>query len=169
MSKQDTNTLSIQPQQDPALQGNFPHESSPSIARPKKIPKRSRSINRPTIPLGLGDSPSAMNTNKGRSPARTRSRDSLASSYSLRPMMMQDIAAVYHLGNEIFTASEFPNMYRTWDDFCVIETYAGSSEFCFVAQAHGEILGFLLGDTMSKRVGMRGYIQWVAVLAQYRR
>jgi hypothetical protein len=167
MSNRDINNLSMQPQQDPALQGNFPHESSPSISRPKKIPKRSRSINRPTIPLR--DSPSAKNTDKCRSPARTRSRYNLASSYSLRPMMMEDIASVYHLGNEIFTASEFPNMYRTWDDFSVIENYASSGEFCFVAQAHGEILGFLLGETVSKRVGMRGYIQWVAVLPQYRR
>jgi ribosomal protein S18 acetylase RimI-like enzyme len=93
-------------------------------------------------------------------------------SFSIRPLTMKDIALVYHLGNTIFTANEFPNMYRTWDDFTVVENFEGSPEFCFVAEASSskEIIGFLLGQTMTKSlVGTRGYIQWVAVTNAYRR
>jgi ribosomal protein S18 acetylase RimI-like enzyme len=91
--------------------------------------------------------------------------------FTIRPLTMKDIAPVYHLGNAIFTANEFPNMYRTWDDFAVVENFEGSPEFCFVAEsAKKEIIGFLLGQTMTKsNVGTRGYIQWVAVLEPYRR
>jgi hypothetical protein len=49
-------------------------------------------------------------------------------------MKLKDISTVYHLGNSIFTASEFPNMYRTWDDFTVLENFGGNPEFCFVAE-----------------------------------
>jgi ribosomal protein S18 acetylase RimI-like enzyme len=91
--------------------------------------------------------------------------------FTIRPLTMKDIAPAYHLGNAIFTANEFPNMYRTWDDFAVVENFEGSPEFCFVAEsAKKEIIGFLLGQTMTKsNVGTRGYIQWVAVLEPYRR
>jgi ribosomal protein S18 acetylase RimI-like enzyme len=103
--------------------------------------------------------------------AQTRQMRSSTQSVSIRPMTMKDIAPVYHLGNAIFTASEFPNMYRTWDDFAVVESFEGSPEFCFVAESSKqEIIGFLLGHTMTKfNVGTRGYIQWVAVLTPYRR
>jgi ribosomal protein S18 acetylase RimI-like enzyme len=108
----------------------------------------------------------------------TETRQMRASiSFSIRPLTMKDIALVYHLGNTIFTASEFPNMYRTWDDFTVVENFEGSPEFCFVAESSSsplssstEIIGFLLGQTMTKSiVGTRGYIQWVAVTNAYRR
>jgi ribosomal protein S18 acetylase RimI-like enzyme len=90
-------------------------------------------------------------------------------------MKMKDIASVYHIGNSIFVASEYPTLFRTWDDFAVVENYEISSEFCFVAESddnddENEIIGFLLGETVTKaRVGTRGYIQWVAVLPPYRR
>lgn len=107
--------------------------------------------------------------------------------YRIRPMEMKDCAAVYQLGNSIFTASEFPNMYRTWDDFAVIANYSNSAEFCYVVigeisikdkdddnnyedDENEEIIGFLLGDSITKtNLGTRGYIQWVAVAPPYRR
>ena len=195
------------------LQDNFPHPASPmaSAARSKKKfrHKRNRSINRATIPLGVSAkipkheeaSPTAATaggsgsegatttttaqtlwTTQTKSPTTTP-RERV---YSIRPMKMQDVAPVYHLGNVIFTASEYPNMYRTWDDFAVVENYEGSSEFCFVVEkvAHDDddgnegesannnkdIIGFLLGETVTKAaLETRGYIQWVAVLPPYRR
>ena len=89
----------------------------------------------------------------------------------IEPMTMKDIASVFELGNCIFTANEFPNMYRTWDDFTVVEKFGSSPEFCFVARgAEDSLVGFLLGETITKQqVGTRGYIQWVAVLGEYRR
>ena len=103
---------------------------------------------------------------------RSNKRASVDIDYSIRSMRLADLALVYHLGNAVFTASEFPNLYRTWDDFSVIENYTSSPELCFVAQnnRNQEIVAFLLGETMSKaNVENRGYIQWVAVAAQYRR
>ena len=88
-------------------------------------------------------------------------------------MAMKDVGPVYHLGNSIFTANQFPIMYRTWDDFTVVEHYEGSSTFCFVVettQSPIEIIGFLLGTTVTKATaGTRGYIEWVAMAPHYRR
>jgi len=106
---------------------------------------------------------------------KTSSRSPTARApYTIRQMKMSDVATVFHLGNEIFTAAEFPTMYRTWDDFAVIEYFEGSGEFCFVAvldhKEGEELVAFLLGEPLTKsNVGTRGYIQWVGVLPAYRR
>lgn len=90
----------------------------------------------------------------------------------IRPMQMKDLSAVFQLGNSIFTASKYPNMYRLWDDFTVVENYHESDEFCFVVQttAKEDLIGFVLGKTVTKEAtGTRGYIQWIAVAPAYRR
>ena len=93
-------------------------------------------------------------------------------SYHVRQMQMSDINAVYKLGLAIFTSKEFPNMYRLWDDYAVVENFASSRDYCYIAEKNSnkEIIAFLLGETMTKySVGTRGYIQWVGVQPQYRR
>ena len=102
--------------------------------------------------------------------------------YRIRQMELSDIHQVFQLGLNIFTAKEFPNMYRLWDDFAVIENLASSREFCYVAEAYDEdepeesakknreVIAFILGETMTKySVGTRGYIQWVGVKKEFRR
>jgi ribosomal protein S18 acetylase RimI-like enzyme len=87
-------------------------------------------------------------------------------------MELADINRVFDLGLAIFTSKEFPNMYRLWDDFAVVENFASSRQFCYVVETEStkEIIAFLLGETMTKySVGTRGYIQWVGVVPQYRR
>ncbi|KAL7573209.1 hypothetical protein ACA910_018863 [Epithemia clementina (nom. ined.)] len=91
------------------------------------------------------------NTHEDNAPLATRTRSQQArdshggsgsddktkkkkNSITIRPMQLRDLATVYQLGNQIFTASEFPNMYRTWDDYAVAGNYEGSAEFCFVAE-----------------------------------
>lgn len=95
----------------------------------------------------------------------------ISSSLTIRSMKLRDLATVFELGNTIFTASEFPNLHRTFDDFAVVENFAASPDFCFVAEAEdGSLIGFLMGEALTKaNVGTRGYIQWVAVLPEYRR
>jgi ribosomal protein S18 acetylase RimI-like enzyme len=105
---------------------------------------------------------------------RTRRNHLSASVVTIRPMQLQDIATVFQAGNSIFTASEFPNMYRTWDDFCVVENFESNPEFCFVAEGNQKVVGFLLGCSMIKKSNaihnsVRGYIQWVAVQTKFRR
>lgn len=102
----------------------------------------------------------------------TRSRRRLAKiHFAIRQLQLRDLHAVFELGNQIFTASEFPNIYRTWDDFTIIEHLDGSPDYCFVAEnEEGQLIAFLLGETITKsREGTRGYVQWVAVDAMYRR
>lgn len=90
----------------------------------------------------------------------------------IRPMNMGDLKNVFLLGNSVFTANEFPNLYRTWDDFSVVECFEGSPEFCFVAVSpmQDKVIGFLLGHVMEKpNVEKRGYIEWVAIHPSHRR
>ncbi len=104
--------------------------------------------------------------------AKTSSPKEKLESYRIRQMEMSDINPVYQLGLAIFTSKEFPNMYRLWDDYAVVENFASSREFCYVAETETskKIIAFLLGETMTKyNVGTRGYIQWVGVKPQYRR
>jgi len=70
----------------------------------------------------------------------------------IRPMRMGDLAAVYHLGDEIFKASKFLNLHRTWDSFDV--------KLCFVAHnsEDDEIVGFLVGQTTTTSAGPRGLV-----------
>ena len=152
------------------LQEILPREASLGRVSVKKKHKRNTSI---TMPL-----PSKSKKKRLAQQRETRAHSKVVHdlAYEVRPMKFEDLSTVFHLGNEIFTASEFPNMYRTWDDFAVVENFEGSSEFCFVAQAvdngntDSTIIGFLLGETITKtKVGTRGYIQWVAILPQYRR
>jgi ribosomal protein S18 acetylase RimI-like enzyme len=152
--------------------------------------KGSRSVARSAIPLTDPEVLSSSEQASLESNKRTRSRDR---NYRIRAMEMKDCAVVYQLGNSIFTASEFPNLYRTWDDFAVIANFANSAEFCYVVigekrvkhnndgddnendndqdeDQDEEIIGFLLGDSITKTsLGTRGYIQWVAVAPPYRR
>lgn len=91
---------------------------------------------------------------------------------TIRPMRMKDIAPVYQLGNAVFTATDLPTLYRTWDDFAVVELFGSDPEFCFVAEDDDtkHVIGFLLGESITKSVvGTRGYVEWVAVHPDFRR
>jgi ribosomal protein S18 acetylase RimI-like enzyme len=162
---------------------------SPKLARGKHKRSRSLTMNRSTIPLRdpLGETEleqarvkiDVQEPNSKLASTLQARRKRKAFDYTFRPMKLKDISTVYHLGNSIFTASEFPNMYRTWDDFAVLENFGGNPDFCFVAETESEaetgenesqVIGFLLGGIMTKsNVGSRGYIQWVAILPSYRR
>jgi hypothetical protein len=165
--------------------------------RPRGLHKRSRSRN--FLGRVKPSSPSRTNNKKPRTKpdvprksgyfgitTRSHAKDV---SIEIRPMNMADIADIYHLGNSIFTASDFPNLFRTWDDYTVVQNFESAPEFCFVAEAtrpaedeseddsassakskasqkpvdksdSTEVIAFLLGDSLTKRTcGTRGYIQ----------
>ncbi len=86
----------------------------------------------------------------------------------VRRMEIDDIAIVFHLGEKLFTASEVPNLFRTWDEYEVINCFQNDSEFCLVAQTCDEvatIIGFLLGTTVTKShsAWKYGYLVWLGV------
>lgn len=89
-------------------------------------------------------------------------RDRNTPSVLIRTMRLQDLAKVYDLGEELFTAEKWPALYRTWDEFAPVEFFASDGEFCLVAVLESEeeaaaeeddeqVVGFCLGTLLEKR------------------
>jgi ribosomal protein S18 acetylase RimI-like enzyme len=90
---------------------------------------------------------------------------------TIREMNLDDLALVYHLGEKLFTAREVPNLYRTWDQYEVVELFNSDSELCLVAESEGKVIGFALGTTIEKdrSAWKYGHLVWLGVLPEYRR
>ena len=43
-----------------------------------------------------------------------------SNSVSIREMNIDDIAPIFHLGEQLFTSDLYPYLYRTWDEWEVI-------------------------------------------------
>src|SRR4030066_1883352 len=71
---------------------------------------------------------------------------------NIRQLEIDDISAVYHLGEQLFTSEEFPILYRTWDQYEVTDYFTSDPEYCMVAEAEpdGEIVGFIIGTPIEK-------------------
>jgi ribosomal protein S18 acetylase RimI-like enzyme len=90
---------------------------------------------------------------------------------TIREMAIDDLAAVFHLGEELFTSEEFPILYRTWDDYEVTHYFNTDPEYCLVAGTMEGIQGFILGTTFEKEgtAWKYGYVAWVGVRESFRR
>ena len=90
---------------------------------------------------------------------------------TIRQMEIDDLATVFHLGERLFKARHVPNLYRTWDEYEVIELYNGDSEFCLVAEVEERIVGFVLGTTITKNhsAWKYGQLAWLGVDPAYHR
>lgn len=93
--------------------------------------------------------------------------DKKRSAISVRTMEIDDLAPVFHLGQELFTAQESPNLYRTWDEHEVVGLYTAENEFCLVAETEDErrLVGFALGASITKSgsAWKYGYLVWLGV------
>jgi len=80
-------------------------------------------------------------------------------------MEIDDLATVFHLGERLFTAREAPNLYRTWDEYEVINLFQADSEYCLVAESDDRIVGFALGTTVTKShsAWKYGYLVWLGI------
>ena len=89
----------------------------------------------------------------------------------IREMEIDDLALVYHLGEELFTADDTPSMYRTWDQYEIAGLYESDSEYCLVAEMGDAIVGFALGTTITKShsAWKYGWLIWLGVKPQYQR
>ncbi len=89
---------------------------------------------------------------------------------SIRTMRIDDLAPVFHLGERIFTLSESPSLYRTWDEDEVIDTYRNDAGACLVAEQDGRVKGFVLATIIDKRNSPRryGYLVWFGVAEELR-
>ena len=50
----------------------------------------------------------------------------------IRQIEIDDISAVFHLGEKRFTSDEFPILYRTWDAYEVIDYFSSDPDYCLV-------------------------------------
>jgi ribosomal protein S18 acetylase RimI-like enzyme len=91
----------------------------------------------------------------------------------IREMDIDDLAAVFHLGEKLFTAEEVPNLYRTWDEYEVTGLFQTDPELCLVAEDEnmGLVAGFALGTTIekSRSAWKYGHLIWLGVRPGYQR
>lgn len=94
-----------------------------------------------------------------------------AKPFQVREMKLEDLAAVYALGEAVFTADKWPSLYRTWDEYEPISLFSTDGEFCFVADQAGQLAGFALGSLIEKRnsAWSYGYLTWLAVDPKFKR
>lgn len=83
----------------------------------------------------------------------------------IRELTIDDLAAVFHLGEQLFTSDFSPSMYRTWDEYEITTLFNSDNELCLVAELDGEIVGFALGTTVEKvnSAWKYGYLVWIGV------
>lgn len=83
----------------------------------------------------------------------------------VREMVLEDIAPVYALGEKLFTADRWTNLYRTWDEYEVLNNYISEPETSLVAEIDGKVVGFALGTIIDKPRSswIYGYLLWFGV------
>lgn len=92
-------------------------------------------------------------------------------SVEIREMELRDVPEVFELGQELFTAEEWPTLYRSWDDHELAQLFSTEAETCLVAEAEGRVIGFALGRVMQKpRSAWRyGWLLWLGVERRFKR
>jgi ribosomal protein S18 acetylase RimI-like enzyme len=83
----------------------------------------------------------------------------------IREMEIGDLPGVYDLGERLFSAEALPILYRTWDEYDVVDLFSADGETCLVAELEGRLVGFVLGSVIQKRRGAwtYGYLEWIGV------
>ena len=83
----------------------------------------------------------------------------------IREMTIDDLPKVYALGERLFRPEAAPNLYRTWDEYELIDYYSGDGEYCLVAEQDDAIVGFVIGTIIDKRRSSwtYGYLVWLGV------
>jgi len=93
----------------------------------------------------------------------------------IREMELRDVPVVFELGEKLFTAEEWPTLYRSWDDHELAQLFSSDAETCLVAEADGKIIGFALGRVTEKprsawRYGLLMWLlMWLGVERRFKR
>jgi len=89
----------------------------------------------------------------------------------IREMELRDVAGVFELGQKLFTAEEWPSLYRSWYDHEIAQLFSTDAETCLVAEADDKLVGFALGRVMDKpRSAWRyGWLLWLGVEPRFKR
>ena len=88
-----------------------------------------------------------------------------ASDIEIRVARIDDLSAIFHLGESLFTAQDYSNLYRTWDEYEVTGLFNSESEHLLVADRDGEVVGFAMGTVIDKArsAWTYGHLLWLGV------
>lgn len=86
-------------------------------------------------------------------------------------MEFEDLKAVFELGESLFTAENWPILYRHWDEYEIMERFISDGDYCIVAEDDNRIVGFVIGAIIRKRKSRwkYGYIIWMGVHEKYQK
>lgn len=84
---------------------------------------------------------------------------------------IDDLAAIFHLGERVFTPQEVSNLYRTWDEYEVTHVFNTEAEYLLVAKIQQHVIGFAVGTVIEKArsAWSYGHLVWLGVDPDYAR
>lgn len=89
----------------------------------------------------------------------------------VRTATIDDLGAIFHLGEAVFTSQAFSNLYRTWDEYEVTSLFNSETEHVLVAESDGQVVGFAMGTVIAKARSAwnYGHLLWLGVDPAYAR
>lgn len=101
-------------------------------------------------------------TDDGR-PAGRKGRPRRAA--TIREMRLDDLPAVFALGERLFRTGRWRALRWTWDEYGLVDLFATDGDFCLVAEQDDALAGFVLGSLLEKRrsAWTYGYVEWLGV------
>lgn len=85
----------------------------------------------------------------------------------IRKMILEDLSEVWHIGEKIFSPSDLPFTYRSWNVEELLSLFNDDPDLCLVAEdlTSNKIVGFALGVILKRPHSSwkYGYFNWVAV------
>ncbi|NCC50602.1 MAG: GNAT family N-acetyltransferase [Spartobacteria bacterium] len=96
---------------------------------------------------------------------------SIKDEVDIRRAKIDDLAAIFHLGERVFTSQEFSNLYRTWDEYEVTSLFNMEPDLLFVADTGERLVGFAMGTMIEKArsAWSYGHLLWLGVEPRYAR
>ncbi len=93
------------------------------------------------------------------------SKFELTQELEIRTATIDDLPAIFHLGEMVFTSQDYSNLYRTWDEFEVTSLFNSEPEYMLVAEFDNKVVGFALGTTIEKNRSAwnYGHLLWLGV------
>lgn len=84
---------------------------------------------------------------------------------NIRLAEIDDLAAIFHLGEKLFRPREVSNLYRTWDEYEVTGLFNSEPEYMLVAEVADSLVGFSLGSVIEKTstAWNYGHLVWLGV------
>lgn len=84
---------------------------------------------------------------------------------NVRTATIDDLSAIFHLGERVFTSQEVSNLYRTWDEYEVTHLFNTETEHVLVAEEGDTVVGFAMGTMIDKArsAWSYGHLLWLGV------